>query len=74
MLQSAYYFEDRGLQLFHLRGRCAFRVGDDDGLLFDMGVGGGHGQRHEDGDEQGGDEKLHFCGELRCLGWVSRVQ
>jgi hypothetical protein len=69
-LQSAYRFGDGGLQLINLRVRRAFRVRDDDGLEFNVGGGGGHGQRGEDGDEQGGDEGLHVCGETRCLMWV----
>ena len=70
MLQSAYHFDNCGLELVHLRVGRTFRVRDDYGLVFDMGVGGGHSQRHEDGDEQGGDEGLHVCGEMRCLGYV----
>jgi hypothetical protein len=67
MLQSAYRFVDGGLELINLRVRRAFWVGDDDGLEFNVGVGGGHGQRGADGDEQGGDEGLHSCGEMLCL-------
>jgi hypothetical protein len=52
---STHHFLDRSLELLELRGGCALRVGDDDWLL----VCCSHGQRHQQGNEEGDKEELH---------------